>query len=244
MVINELGYLVEPNNQIVLPNGSTNVAGIVRVYNAGTDDIAKTYCDFNGTRNPANIRLDNNGRAVIIADVTKAYRVDVLDSNGGLLWTVEPAYCIGGEGGGGGGISPAVLIATAEIIEGNDNALSQSFSFSESKKLGDDIYIQEGSVKCDAGVYHVDFTISIAINQTTPPRPWVENVSIDYGVGFAYINLDRSNMDPTASDSVDVGYDIVVDTDGTTLPVTLIGLGTNCYATMQHFNVHKVAEAE
>ena len=100
MVINDLGYLVDPNNQLVLPNGSPNVAGIVRVYNAGTDDIAKTYSDFNGTRNPANIRLDNNGRAVIIADTTKAYRVEVRDSNGGLLWTIQPAYCNGGEGGG------------------------------------------------------------------------------------------------------------------------------------------------
>ena len=98
MIIQGMSYLTDPNNQFVLPNGSPNVAGIVRVYNAGTDDIAKTYSDFNGTRNPANIRLDNNGRAVIIADVTKAYRVEVRDSNGGLLWTVEPAYCIGGDG--------------------------------------------------------------------------------------------------------------------------------------------------
>lgn len=100
MIIEGLGYLIEPNNQFVLRNGAPNVAGIVRVYNAGTDDIATTYRNFNGTRNPADIRLDNNGRAIIIADVTKAYRVEVRDSNGGLLWPVEPAYCIGGEGGG------------------------------------------------------------------------------------------------------------------------------------------------
>ena len=100
MIIEGLEYFVDPNNQFVLRNGSPNVYGIVRVYYAGTDDIAKTYCDFEGTRNPADIRLDNNGRAIIIADATKTYRVEVRDSNGGLLWTVEPAYCIGGEGGG------------------------------------------------------------------------------------------------------------------------------------------------
>ena len=98
MIIQGMSYLTDPNNQFVLRNGSPNVAGIVRVYYAGTDDLAKTYCDFEGTRNPADIRLDNNGRAVIIADVTKAYRVEVRDSNGGLLWTVQPAYCIGGDG--------------------------------------------------------------------------------------------------------------------------------------------------
>lgn len=100
MLIQAMSYLTDPNKQFVTKGGAPNVNGIVRVYYAGTDDLAKTYCDFGGTRNPADIRLDNNGRAIIIANVTKAYRVEVLDSNGGLLWTVEPAYCIGGEGGG------------------------------------------------------------------------------------------------------------------------------------------------
>jgi hypothetical protein len=232
-----------PVMQFFNDDGSPMVGGHLNTYKAGTSIPVTTYADASGTRNPASIPLDSRGECVVYLESGKLYKFVLSDKDGVVKWTADN-YSVNGGGSGGGGISPAVLIATAEIIEGNDNALSQSFSFFESKKLGDDIYIQEGSVKCDAGVYHVDFTISIAINQTTPPRPWVENVSIDYGVGYAYINLDRSNMDPTASDSVDVGYDIVVDTDGTTLPVTLIGLGTNCYATMQHFNVHKVAEAE
>lgn len=118
MIVESLGYLVEPNNQFVLPNGATNVAGIVRVYYAGTDDLAKTYCNFEGTRNPADIRLDNNGRAIIIADVTKVYRIEVCDSNGGLLWTVEPAYCIGGEGGGEGSIDEIAMFDLSQAGHG------------------------------------------------------------------------------------------------------------------------------
>ena len=140
MVINELGYLVDPNNQLVLPNGSTNVAGIVRVYNAGTDDIAKTYSDFNGTRNPANIRLDNNGRAVIIADTSKAYRVEVRDSNGGLLWTVEPAYCIGG-GSGGEQLTAALPIRIVDgVITNNGTDLNVFGENSWSEGIGIDEY--------------------------------------------------------------------------------------------------------
>ena len=107
MIIEGVSYLTDPNKQFSLRNGSPNVGGFVNVFHAGTDDPATTYSDFNGTRNARNILLDNNGRAIIIADATKAYRVEVRDPNGGLLWTVEPAYCIGG--GGGGGVFPLVF---------------------------------------------------------------------------------------------------------------------------------------
>ena len=163
MVINELGYLVDPNNQFVLPNGSPNVAGIVRVYNAGTDDIAKTYSDFNGTRNPANIRLDNNGRAVIIADTTKAYRVEVRDSNGGLLWTVEPAYCIGG-GSGGEQLTAALPIRIVDgVITNNGTDLNVFGENSWSEGIGKDEYQAAeavGNVFLDS-VIELDYTGSL-----------------------------------------------------------------------------------
>lgn len=92
-----MSYLTDPNKQFVTKGGAPNVGGFVRVYLANTDDPAPTYCDFNGTRNQQEILLDNNGRAIIIADASKAYRVEVRDASGGLLWTVEPAYCIVGE---------------------------------------------------------------------------------------------------------------------------------------------------
>lgn len=172
MIIEGLGYLIEPNNQFVLRNGAPNVAGIVRVYNAGTDDIATTYRNFNGTRNPADIRLDNNGRAIIIADVTKAYRVEVRDSNGGLLWPVEPAYCIGGEGGG----TPVAVSVPLVRVKYQNGAWS--------KISGDDGFIknnpsnnQPSFYLPESGWYQFNITLSMANNT---PRDLVQHLQLKW----------------------------------------------------------------
>lgn len=176
MIIEGLGYLVEPNNQFVLRNGATNASGIVRVYNAGTDDIAKTYSDFNGTRNPANIRLDNNGRAVIIADVTKAYRVEVRDSNGGLLWTVEPAYCIGGSGGGGGGGGDSVPFVRVAFQNGAWSKLYGDDGFLKANEFGQQVlYLPEG------GWWHIDATLAVKNNTA---QDLLQHISLGWNWNF------------------------------------------------------------
>ena len=135
----------------------------MRVYYAGTDDIATTYSDFNGTRNPASIRLDNNGRAVIIADVTKAYRVEVRDSNSGLLWTVEPAYCIGG-GSGGEQLTAALPIRIVDgVITNNGTDLNVFGENSWSEGIGIDEHpVAEavGNVFLDS-IIELDYTGSL-----------------------------------------------------------------------------------
>lgn len=90
-------------------DGSNNTAGWLKVYLAATDDPAETYSDYLGTRNPEKIVLDDNGRAVVICDKAKAYRLEVYDADGMLLWTEEPVYC---SGTGGGGISVTEVIST------------------------------------------------------------------------------------------------------------------------------------
>lgn len=171
MIIESLGYLIEPNNQLVLPNGSPNVAGIVRVYYAGTDDAAITYCNFNGTRNPADIRLDNNGRAVIIAEATKAYRVEVRDSNGGLLWTVEPAYCIGGEGGG----TPVTIAAPLVGVELKSSGAT--------KRFGDDGFVKANPYGVDS-LYLPEpgwwlFNVRLFLRNVTA-RDLVQNITLEW----------------------------------------------------------------
>lgn len=93
-------YLVDPQIQFQTKSGTLNVAGTLRVYDAATDDVVITYKDFNGTENEASIRLDNNGRAIVIADADKVYRLEVYDRYGSLFWTVSPLWCIGTGGGG------------------------------------------------------------------------------------------------------------------------------------------------
>lgn len=95
--------------QFQAKDGSNNTAGWLKVYLAATDDPAETYSDYLGTRNPEKIILDDNGRAVVICDKAKAYRLEVYDADGMLLWTEEPVYC---SGTGGGGISVTEVIST------------------------------------------------------------------------------------------------------------------------------------
>lgn len=82
-----LAYLTDPNQQFMNRSGVPNAGGFVRVFYNGTDDPATTYCDFEGTANPSDIRLDIDGRAVIIAVAGIAYRVEVYDDSGALMWT-------------------------------------------------------------------------------------------------------------------------------------------------------------
>lgn len=84
-----LSYLIDPNIQIQDKNGVNNTNGTIKVYYSGTDDIAVTYRNFDGAVNPAVISLDNNGRAVIIADEFKLYRMEVYSSTGAMLWTQD-----------------------------------------------------------------------------------------------------------------------------------------------------------
>ena len=95
--------------QFQAKNGRNLTGGFLRVFYAATDDPADTYSDYNLTRNPDRIVLDDNGRALVICDKSKAYRLEVYDADGMLLWTEEPVYC---SGTGGGGVSITKVIST------------------------------------------------------------------------------------------------------------------------------------
>ena len=153
-----MSYLTDPNKQFSLRNGSPNVGGFVNVFHAGTDDPATTYSDFNGTRNARNILLDNNGRAIIIADATKAYRVEVRDPNGGLLWTVEPAYCIGGEGGGTP-VAVDVPLVRVKFQNGSWSKISGDDGFIKPNPWGvDSLFLPESCW------WHIDATLAVRHN--------------------------------------------------------------------------------
>lgn len=93
-------YLTDPEKQFMTKSGTINVDGFLKVFDAATDDPAVTYKDFSGTENTERISLDNNGRAVVIADSDRAYRLDVYDRYGTLMWTTTPLWCLPGGGGG------------------------------------------------------------------------------------------------------------------------------------------------
>ena len=96
-------YLFDPNKQFQNVSGVNNVAGFLRVFYNGTDDRAVTYKDFNGTANPADIPIDNNGRAVVIADEDRTYRLEVYSRDGSMLWSQYPLVPASGGGNTGAG---------------------------------------------------------------------------------------------------------------------------------------------
>ena len=92
-------YVLDPTNQYQNRAGVNNVHGYFKVYLSDTDDIAVTYKDFNGTLNPEQIEIDNNGRAVIIADSSRPYRVEMYEPNGNRIFTQYPVWCVASGGG-------------------------------------------------------------------------------------------------------------------------------------------------
>lgn len=95
----EFAPLFPLETQFQAKDGRNNTAGFLKVFLAATDTPADTYSDYTGTRNPEIITLDNNGRAVVICDKDRGYRLEVYDANGALLWTEEPVFCTGSGGG-------------------------------------------------------------------------------------------------------------------------------------------------
>lgn len=135
-------YLVDPLLGFQTKSGSLNTAGIIRVFDAATDDPVVTYKDFAGTENSQDIRLDDNGRAVIIADDSRAYRVDVCDRYGALLYNQTPMYAKGG----GGGVMTNVTITsedgTVDVVTTSEGGVK---NFDLSVKHDDPEYIVTNS---------------------------------------------------------------------------------------------------
>ena len=83
----ELAYLLDPAFQIEGLNGKPVIGGWLNVYEAGTDTKVITYQDFEGSRNPFNIKLGSDGRAVILADPSITYDVYAFDSYGNQIFS-------------------------------------------------------------------------------------------------------------------------------------------------------------
>ena len=173
--------------QFVAKDGALNTAGFLRVYLAATDDPADTYSDYIGTRNPDKIILDDNGRAVVICDKAKAYRLEVYDADGMLLWTEEPVYC---SGNGGGGVSVTTVestdgsIAVESSVVGSNRIYDLSIAPDNAKELLEwvktentaisdgpvrpvyvegtmDVYSGQGIEVSDTGLYHVTVNLGV-----------------------------------------------------------------------------------
>ena len=130
--------LYPDTTQLQAKDGHNLTAGWVEVYLAGTDDPAITYADYNGTRNPQKIIVDDNGRFCAIVDKSKAYRVEVYDADGMLQWTTEPVWCTGNAGSGMSVtrvVSTDGSIAVEENIDGTERTYDLSIAPSDSDEF-------------------------------------------------------------------------------------------------------------
>lgn len=135
-----LAYVLDPTNQYQNRAGVNNVHGFFKVFISSTDDTATTYSNFSGALNPERIDIDNNGRAVIIADNSRPYRVEMYDKTGNLLFTQYPVWCLES----GGGVSDTVSI---ECSDGSINVDKTSVGSAVNYDLSvnrehDDAYLQ------------------------------------------------------------------------------------------------------
>lgn len=172
MLIQGKSYLTDPNKQFVTKGGAPNVNGIVRVFLAGTDDPAITYCDFNGTMNPQEIRLDNNGRAIIIADPSKSYRLEVRNASGGLQWTVEPLFCMES----GGSTPPVTVSAPLVGVEIKSSGAT--------KRFGDDGFVKNNPSDGKPSLYLPElgwwlFNVRLALRNETA-RDLVQHITLEW----------------------------------------------------------------
>jgi len=139
-------YLVDPENQFMTKSGTINVAGFLRVYDASTDDRVITYQDFQGTENEFEIKLDNNGRAIVIADSERVYRLEVYDRYGSLQWTTSPLWCLAA--GGGAAIHRTEVVSTdgSLAVDKVDVGSTTTFDLSTHVQDGDDLI---EAIRCD-----------------------------------------------------------------------------------------------
>lgn len=144
-------YLVDPEKQYITKSGTINTAGVLRVYDASTDDPVITYKDFMGTENEEAIKLDDNGRAIVIADSEKAYRLEVYDRYNTLQWTTTPLWCQAG--GGGASIARTDIVSSDGTVEITKTVVGSTTTFDLSTDVDDGTDLLEW-IRCDGFVLH------------------------------------------------------------------------------------------
>lgn len=107
--------LFPATQQFELRNGQLNVAGQLKVFYEGTDDLAAIY-DTDGSQLPQPVILDDNGRSLgLFVDSKRVYRLEVYDRYGELIYTARKMVPSGGGAGSAIGNSYDVVSTDGSI---------------------------------------------------------------------------------------------------------------------------------
>lgn len=107
--------LFPATQQFELRNGQLNVAGQLKVFYEGTDDLAAIY-DTDGIQLPQPVILDDNGRSLgLFVDGSRVYRLEVYDRYGELIYTARKMVPSGGGAGSAIGNSYDVVSTDGSV---------------------------------------------------------------------------------------------------------------------------------
>lgn len=250
--------------QFQTKDGRNNTGGWLKVFLAATDDPATTYSDYNGTRNPEKIVLDDDGRAVVICDKSKAYRLEVYSIDGTLLWTEEPVYC---SGTGGGGVSITKVVSTDGSISVDKNVVGSTttydlslgididdlkpsclkassnpltadgqFVFAETAHEGTLLSVDKvGKVRMEPAWYH--FTAIVELAYDVNPVNEGRRVTLWTTGSSSVVDFDTSY---SHRESIELSGDIHVDAANTEFPLGVTGIGDGIRAYLVGFDIHAV----
>ena len=123
-------------NQFELKDGHLNVAGQLNIFYEGTDDRADIF-DEDGTQLAQPVILDNNGRSRgLFVDGDRVYRLEVLDSDGGLLYTVRKMTPCGG--GDGSGTTSYTVVSSDGTVKVTKHIIGNTIAFDLSADVHDE----------------------------------------------------------------------------------------------------------
>lgn len=148
-----LAYLFDPCKQWQNRAGVNNVSGYIEVFIINTDTHATVYTDFTASAvQPAHIGIDNDGRAVMVVDADKVYRVEMHDPSGNLIFTQQPVYPVKGSSG--------QVVNNFEVVS-TDGSINVEPSTSGNTKTFDISIPEDGNdllewIRCDGGEHLSD----------------------------------------------------------------------------------------
>lgn len=255
--------------QFQAKNGRNLTGGFLRVFLAATDDPADTYSDYNGTRNPDNIVLDDDGRAVVICDKSKAYRLEVYDADGMLMWTEEPVFC---SGSGGAGMSSSTDIISTDgtiVVEKSTSGSSTTFDiglgvdmdrldpsclsadatarnsdgkfvFGELSKEGDLLSVDNyGCVRCEPAWYHFTAIVELSYDQVATNTS--QQITLYTTLSNSVVDFDLSYAH---RESIELSGDIHVVESNSEFVLGVTGLPNGVVASLVDFDIHAITGHE
>lgn len=269
MAVVQYAPLFALETQFQAKNGRNLTGGFLRVFLAATDDPADTYSDYNGTRNPDNIVLDDDGRAVVICDKSKAYRLEVYDADGMLMWTEEPVFC---SGSGGAGMSSTTDIISTDgtiVVEKSTSGSSTTFDiglevdmdrldpsclsadatprnsdgkfvFGELSKEGDLLSVDNyGCVRCEPAWYHFTAIVELSYDQVATNAS--HQITLYTTLSNSVVNFDLSYAH---RESIELSGDIHVVESNSEFVLGVTGLPNGVTASLVDFDIHAITGHE